>query len=95
MQAENPRLKAGLVKARLAEEMEARQDFKRSLELYKEAVAILIPLINGKFVGKKACIVKFKHLYWSHSEWHAHCFTFKGKEQGCQPTPFLQCLWTD
>ena len=47
MQADNPKLKAAIVKARNAEEEEARQRYKVAFELYKDAVAILIPLING------------------------------------------------
>lgn len=47
MQAENPKLKAALVKARLADETETQEDYRKALELYKDAVAILIPLIDG------------------------------------------------
>ena len=48
MKAENPKLSAALIKAKLADEMELLQDYKKAFELYKEAVAILIPLTDGK-----------------------------------------------
>ena len=48
MKAENPKLSAALFKARLADEMELQQDYKKAFELYREAVGILIPLSGGK-----------------------------------------------
>ena len=48
MKADNPKLQAALVKAGLADELEVRHDYKGALDLYKDAVGILIPLIEGK-----------------------------------------------
>ena len=47
MQAENPKLKAALTKTRLAEELDSRGDYQQALELYEDAIAILISLIDG------------------------------------------------
>ena len=47
MQAENPKVKAALTKARLAEEMDSCNNYQQALELYEGAVEILIPLIEG------------------------------------------------
>ena len=47
MQDENPRLKAVFVKARLADECESRHDYRKALDLYQDAVSILLTLIEG------------------------------------------------
>lgn len=48
LQKQNPQLKAALVKASLAEQMESKQDYRKALELYQESVSLLLPLIEGK-----------------------------------------------
>jgi len=55
MQAENPKLKAALTKARLAEELDSNNDYQQALELYEDALAILISLIDGMYAHSCFC----------------------------------------
>lgn len=55
MQAENPKLKAALTKARLAEELDSNNDYQQALELYEDALAILISLIDGMYAHNCFC----------------------------------------
>lgn len=58
MQASNPKLKAALTKARLADQLETHGSYKKALQLYKDAVAILIPLIDEAESREEKIIIK-------------------------------------
>ena len=45
-----PNVKAALVKASMAEQEEAKKDYKHAFDLYKEVVEILMPIAEGKYV---------------------------------------------
>lgn len=47
MEKDNPKLQAALSKARLADGLERQHNHDGALRLYKDAVDILIPLIEG------------------------------------------------
>lgn len=50
MKAQNPHLKAAFMKASMAEQEEAHKHYKLAIDLYKEAVELLIPVAEGKDV---------------------------------------------
>lgn len=47
MKTENPYVKSAFRKADMAEQSEARKNFKCAFDLYKEAVELLIPVAEG------------------------------------------------
>lgn len=47
MVSENSHVKLAIMKANLAEQEEAKKNFKRAFDLYKEAVEILMPIAEG------------------------------------------------
>ena len=50
MKFQNPYLKSAFMKADMAEQEESRKNFKRAIDLYKEAVELLIPVAEGMYV---------------------------------------------
>ena len=48
LQTQYPQLKTAVVKARLADEKESHHNYRAALELYKDSVSLLLPLIDGK-----------------------------------------------
>lgn len=51
MKKDNPKLRAALSKARLADDLEREHDHNGALKLYKDAVDILISLIEGRCIS--------------------------------------------
>lgn len=50
MKIKYPNVKAALVKASMAEQEEAKKDYKRAFDLYKEAVEIMMPIAEGTYI---------------------------------------------
>ena len=50
MKFQNPYLKSAFMKADMAEQEEAHKNYKRAIDLYKEAVELLIPIAEGLYL---------------------------------------------
>ena len=50
MKSQNPYLKSAFTKVSMAEEEEARKNYKHAIDLYKEAVELLIPIAEGTYI---------------------------------------------
>ena len=62
LEARDPQILAAINKAREADALEVQQDYQGAFELYKSAVSILLPLIDGKVPSTPLMVRCLAHL---------------------------------